>query len=211
MLSPDVRQDTRAVDMTGRKRIQRFIFLGLLLVTSACGGNNKPPSTVLDACRIKSERPQWYKAMQRTEQRWGVPVSVQMATIARESSFKHDARPMKKVGSSIFSRKVPRSSALGYAQAIDGTWDWYRADTGQRRADRTDFADSSDFIGWYMNQNARANGVAQNDAYNQYLAYHDGIAGFARGSYQNKAWLPSVARDVEAWATRYEVQLQNCR
>ena len=89
-------------------------------------------------------------------------------------------------------------------------WDDYRAATGRRGADRDDFADSSDFIGWYMNGAARVNGVPLHDAYNQYLAYHEGKAGFARGSYRKKAWLPPVARDVEAWATLYEKQLQSC-
>ena len=164
----------------------------------------------MDACRIQSERPHWFKAMRRTEARWGVPVSVQLATIARESSFQHDARPTRRVGSWIFARDVPRSSAYGYAQAIDGTWDGYRSETGRRGADRDDFADSADFIGWYMHGNARVNGVPVNDAYNQYLAYHEGKAGYARGSYRNKAWLPTVARDVEAWAAVYEQQLRTC-
>jgi hypothetical protein len=75
-----------------------------------------------DACRMQSERPQWFQAMRKTEDRWGVPVSVQLATIARESSFRHDARPVKRIGSGWFSREVPRSSAYGYAQALDGTW-----------------------------------------------------------------------------------------
>lgn len=197
--------------MTGKRRWKRFVLLGLVLFAGACSGNNRPPSSVTDACRMKTERPQWFQAMEQTERKWGVPVSVQMATISRESSFRHDAQPMKRVGSSIFSREVPRSSAYGYSQALDGTWDWYRSDTGRTRASRSDFSDSSDFIGWYMNQNARTNGVSQRDAYRQYLAYHDGITGYARGSYRNKAWLPTVARDVEAWANRYEVQLQTCR
>jgi hypothetical protein len=159
---------------------------------------------------MQTERPEWFKAMRATEQRWGVPVSVQLATIARESSFRHDARPTKRIGSGIFSREVPRSSAYGYAQAIDGTWEWYLKDTGRRRAARDDFADSSDFIGWYMNLNSRMNHVPLHDAYNQYLAYHEGKAGFARGTYRKKAWLPGVARDVEAWAVRYDQQLSGC-
>ena len=61
-----------------------------------------------------------------------------------------------------------------------------------------------------MNANSRVNGVSVHDTYNQYLAYHEGKAGFARGSYRKKAWLPPVARDVEAWATLYEQQLQSC-
>jgi hypothetical protein len=48
------------------------------------------------------------------------------------------------------------------------------------------------------------------DAYNQYLAYHEGKAGYARGTYRRKSWLPAVARDVQTWATRYEAQLRTC-
>ncbi len=105
---------------------------------------------------------------------------------------------------------MPLSSAYGYSQAIDGTWDGYLRETGRRRADRGDFADSSDFIGWYMNSNSRVNGVPLQDAYHQYLAYHEGKAGYARGSYRQKAWLPGVARDVQAWSAIYDQQLRAC-
>ena len=194
----------------GRGRERRLALLAVLgLILTACG-HEKPPSSVVDACRMQTERPKWFDAMRRTEQKYGVPVAVQLATIARESSFRHDARPTKHVGSGIFSRDVPLSSAYGYAQAIDGTWDDYREATGRRGADRDDFADASDFIGWYMNEAARVNGLAPHDAYNQYLAYHEGKAGYARGSYKAKAWLPGVARDVESWAVVYQTQLRTC-
>jgi hypothetical protein len=194
----------------GNGRGRRIVLIAAMALVTACSGNHKPPSTTVDACRMQAERPEWFKAMRKTEARWGVPVSVQLATIARESSFQHDARPVKRIGSGIFSREVPRSSAYGYAQALDGTWDDYRSSTGRRGADRDDFADSSDFIGWYMHGSARVNGMALHDAYNQYLAYHEGKAGYARGSYRGKAWLPPVARDVQAWATLYQMQLQTC-
>jgi hypothetical protein len=58
---------------------------------------------------MQSERPHWFKAMERTQAKYGVPVSVQLATIARESSFRHDARPTKTVGSWPFRREVQRS------------------------------------------------------------------------------------------------------
>jgi hypothetical protein len=194
----------------GQARGLGLALFAMVALLGACSGGDKPPSTVADACRMQSERPQWFKAMKRTEQKWGVPVSVQLATIARESSFRHDAQPTRRIGSGWFSREVPRSSAYGYAQALEGTWDDYREDTGRRGADRDDFADSSDFIGWYMHGAARVNGVPLHDAYNQYLAYHEGKAGFARGSYRKKAWLPPVARDVAGWAAVYERQLQSC-
>lgn len=194
----------------GNGRGRRFALIAVLAILSGCSGHQKPPSTTVDACRMQAERPEWFKAMRRTEQRWGVPVSVQLATIGRESSFQHDARPVKRIGSGIFSREVPRSSAYGYAQALDGTWDDYRRATGRRGADRDDFADASDFIGWYMNGSARVNGMPLHDSYNQYLAYHEGKAGYARGTYRKKAWLPAVARDVESWAARYDAQLRTC-
>lgn len=184
--------------------------LALCAVLTACGGPESPPSTVIDACRMQQEKPGWFAAMRKTEDKWGVPVAVQLATIARESSFQADARPTKRVGSGIFSRDVPLSSAYGYAQAIDGTWDGYMSETGRYWADRDDFSDASDFIGWYMNSNTRVNGVSMSDAYNQYLAYHEGKAGFARGSYRKKAWLPGVARDVQNWAQVYNTQLMTC-
>jgi hypothetical protein len=194
----------------GNGRGRRFVLIAALAIHSACSGHQKPPSTTVDACRMQSERPEWFKAMRRTEARWGVPVSVQLATIGRESSFQHDARPVKRIGSGIFSREVPRSSAYGYAQALDGTWDDYRSATGRRGADRDDFADASDFIGWFMSGSTRVNGMALHDSYNQYLAYHEGKAGYARGTYRSKAGLPAVARDVQIWAARYDAQLRTC-
>ncbi|TPE52719.1 lytic transglycosylase [Amaricoccus solimangrovi] len=190
--------------------MRRFASIAAILILTSCSGHDAPPSTVADACRMQQERPHWFSAMKDTQARWGVPVSVQLATISRESSFQYDAQPMKKVGSGIFSRRVPRSSAYGYSQALDGTWEWYMRDTGRSGADREDFADSSDFIGWYMNLNSRLNGVPLNDAYNQYLAYHEGKTGYAKGTWRRKAWLPAVARDVQSWAERYEQQLRLC-
>lgn len=194
----------------GKGRGRPLALLIICAILSACGGPEAPPTTVADACRMQEEKPRWFAAMRNTEEKWGVPVSVQLATIARESSFRADARPTKRVGSGLFSRDVPLSSAYGYAQAIDGTWQGYMSETGRSGADRDDFSDSSDFIGWYMNSNARVNGVPVTDAYNQYLAYHEGKAGYARGSYRKKTWLPGVARDVQNWAAIYQKQLTTC-
>jgi hypothetical protein len=108
--------------MAGSLRFPAFALFGLCLILSGCGGNETPPSTVIDACRMQTERPHWFKAMRETEAKWGVPVSVQLATIARESAFVADARPTRTERHMLFfEREVPRSSAYGYAQAIDGT------------------------------------------------------------------------------------------
>ena len=75
----------------GHGRERRLALFAVLAMLSACG-HEKPPTSVADACRMQSERPQWFAAMRKTEAKYGVPVSVQLATIARESSFVADAQ-----------------------------------------------------------------------------------------------------------------------
>ncbi|MCB2130933.1 MAG: lytic transglycosylase, partial [Rhodobacteraceae bacterium] len=71
----------------------------------------------------------------KTESRWGVPVAVQMATIYQESKFIGNAKTPRKFALGVIPMGR-QSSAFGYSQAIDGTWDDYRAATGRRGASR---------------------------------------------------------------------------
>ena len=191
---------------------RRTLFLGAMCTLAAgCGQREfSAPRSLDDACALGRERPQYMRAMQRTERRWGVPVHVQMATFHQESRLVGDARPPFRYALEV----IPMgrmSSALGYSQALDGTWEEYLADTGNRRARRTDIDDAADFMGWYMNLTRERNGIPLTDARNQYLAYHEGHAGYARGSYNAKPWLLGVADRVAARAETYRVQLQSCR
>lgn len=183
--------------------------LALCALLAACATSG-PPSRQDNACEIFEQRPQWYRAALKSAERWGAPVSIQMAIIWKESSFRADARPPKTY---TFFGLIPtgrQSSAYGYAQAIDGTWDWYLDEAGRWGADRDDFDDATDFVGWYMNKTRQVNGVSMGDAYNQYLAYHEGHTGYRRGSYRNKAWLLRAARRVADQADRYATQLRSC-
>ncbi|MSU89467.1 lytic transglycosylase [Rhodobacteraceae bacterium 2CG4] len=190
--------------------MSRYALLLLLVALTACAGASQgPPDNVENACEIKRERPSWYRAMKATENRWGVPVHVQMATLYQESTF----RPRARTPRTFFLGFIPTgrvSSAYGYAQAIDGTWDWYRDETGRRSARRDRFYDASDFMGWYMSKTTKQSGVDPADAYRQYLAYHEGHAGFARGSYTAKPWLVNTAARVQARSTKYSEQLRYC-
>ena len=104
-----------------------------------------------------------------------------------------------------------QSSAYGYSQALDGTWDEYRRETGKRSAKRDRIRDATDFMGWYMNKSREKNGIPLTDARNQYLAYHEGNTGYARGTYRSKTWLLRVASKVEARSQMYQTQLATCR
>ncbi len=183
----------------------------LMLILASCGGGHQAPPRDLDnACSIVQQRPKYVKAFKATERRWGVPVHVQMATIYQESKFRGNARtPYRYVLGVIPMGR--QSSAYGYSQALDGTWDEYRQKTGRRGAKRDRMRDASDFMGWYMNQSREKNGIALSDARNQYLAYHEGHTGYARGTYNNKSWLLRVAGEVDARASLYEAQLSACR
>ncbi|UUV05624.1 MULTISPECIES: lytic transglycosylase [Ruegeria] len=187
-----------------------FVLLGVLLLASCGGGSKQPPSRLNDACSIAREKPDFIKAFKNTERKWGVPVHVQMATIYQESRYKHDARTPHRYVLGVIPMGR-QSSAYGYGQALDGTWEQYQRETGKRRAKRDRIRDASDFIGWYMNKSYERNGIHPSDTRNQYLAYHEGHTGYARGSYNNKSWLLNVANDVDARARLYQAQLANCR
>lgn len=190
-----------------------ILSLTIVLALAACGsrggGNFSAPRNLENACLMERERPQYFAAMRATERRWGIPLPVQMAIIHAESRFIGDARTPVRYTLGVIPMGR-QSSALGYSQALDGTWDEYVRETGNRRASRTNIADATDFVGWYNNKTRERNGIALTDARNLYLAYHEGHTGFARGSYNAKPWLLGVADRVASRAAMYDQQLRSC-
>lgn len=187
--------------------------LVIVLLAASCGGgggSGKAPRNLDNACSILGQRPGYIRAFRATERKWSVPVAVQMAIIYQESKFIPDARTPVRYSLGV----IPvgrQSSAFGYSQALDGTWDEYRRATGNRSARRDDIRDATDFMGWYMNGTRKALGISLSDARNQYLAYHEGRTGYKRGTYRGKAWLMRVASEVEDRAIVYDAQLRTCR
>jgi hypothetical protein len=185
----------------------------MIVATLAACGNGRgtsAPRSLDNACALLKERPTYYRAFKATERRRGVPVHVQMAVIYQESKFKSDARTPFRYSLGVIPRGR-QSSAYGYAQALDGTWKEYQRKEGKRMARRNNIRDASDFMGYYMNISRERNGISLHDARNQYLAYHEGHSGFARGTYRNKAWLMRVSREVGQRADMYKAQLASCR
>ncbi len=189
-----------------------FHALALIAALGSCsgGGYGSAPRGLDDACAILKERPEYRRAFKRTERNWGVPMPILMAIIYQESKFISDNRPPHQYALGV----IPigrQSSALGYSQALDGTWKEYQQERGGRGANRENIRDATDFMGWYMAQTVEETGVAINDTRNQYLAYHDGRTGFLRGTYKRKPWLVRIAGEVEARAVLYDAQLKACR
>ncbi len=190
--------------------MSRLLRLGILLLLVSCaGGNNSAPRNLDNACSILEQRPKYHAAMKRAERAWGVPVHVQMATIYQESKFIGNAKTPHRFALGIIPMGR-QSSAYGYSQALDGTWDDYVKSTRRFGARRNKITDATDFIGWYMDQSEKKLGISKWDATSQYLAYHEGHAGFSRGSHNEKAWLLRVAAEVGARAELYQRQLIAC-
>lgn len=182
----------------------------VLLLASCGGGNYKAPRNLDDACAILSQRPTYWRAMKKAERRWGVPVSVQMAAIYQESKFIGNARTPHRFALGVIPMGR-QSSAYGYSQALDSTWEEYQHEEGGRRARRDRIEDATDFMGWYMHNSTEKLGISKSDAEAQYLAYHEGRTGYVNQSHLDKPWLVEVAAAVGARAVLYEAQLNYCR
>ena len=187
------------------------MFFSLFALAFILGGCSvSPPKQPDDLCAIFFEKDDWYDAAVDMNEEYGVPIHVPMAMMYQESSFKAQAQPPKDY---ILFGLIPWgrvSSAYGYSQAKTMTWEDYINATGNSGADRDDFADAVDFMGWFISQSHRINGVSKWDAYAQYLNYHEGWGGYKRQTYNKKRWLVGVANKVKARSLKYAGQLKQC-
>ncbi|MBD1203881.1 MAG: lytic transglycosylase [Rhodobacteraceae bacterium] len=181
----------------------------LMLLASCGGGNYSAPRNLDNACALAAERPQYFRAMKNTERRWGIPIHVQMATFHQESKFIGNARTPHRYALGIIPMGR-QSSAYGYSQALDGTWEEYEEAVGRWGARRDRIDDAADFMGWYMDISTQRLGISKWDAQAQYLAYHEGRTGYANQSYLGKPWLMDVSAKVAERAEMYRAQLTSC-
>ncbi len=188
-------------------RIRFVLIVALSLVLSGCFST--PAVQVSNICNLMDEEVSWYRSVKESEKKYGAPAHVQLAIMYQESHFASDAKPPREKLFGVVPWFRP-SSAYGFAQAKDETWEWYQLKTGNHDADRDDFDDAADFVGWYINQSNKRSGISKTDTYNQYLAYHEGHGGFNRKTYSAKPWLIKVAKGVEKNAKRYKEQLNQC-
>ncbi len=185
----------------------RLLLIVLLLGVAGC--TTSPPSDVNNICSIFREKDDWYGDAVDAREEWGSPIPVMMAIMHQESRFVAKARPPRKKILGFIPGPRP-SDAYGYSQAKKSTWKGYKRSAGNYGADRDDFADAIDFIGWYNPQSYKRNRINKADTYRLYLAYHEGHGGYSRASYKKKGWLMDVARKVERQANTYSGQLKSC-
>ena len=180
-----------------------------LVAWMLAGCFSTPPIEVQNVCALLDEEVRWYRALKRSEKKWGVDKSLQLAFIYQESRFASDAKPARDKLFGVIPWFRP-SSAYGFAQVKDETWRWYKNKTGNSGADRDDFSDATDFIGWYVSYHHKRLGIKKNDVYRQYLAYHEGQGGFQKKTHLKKDWLLKTAKLVAYRAKKYKEQLNTC-
>lgn len=186
----------------------RALALLLPLLLGACA--TRPPQNPDNLCAIFDDKRGWYEDARKAEKAWGTPIPVTMAFVHQESRFSSKARPPRKKILGFIPGPRP-SDSYGYSQALGSTWEAYQRSAGRYGADRDDFGDAVDFVGWYNHQSVQRNGIRRDDAYRLYLAYHEGHGGYERGTWRNKDWLQGVARKVADRTKRYSAQLGSCR
>ena len=185
--------------------IKKSLIFFLIFFISAC---SSIPKNASNSCSIFEEKYLWYKHTIKTEKKWGTPVYLQLAIIKMESSFDRFAKPPRQKLFKVVPYKRP-SSSFGYSQAVKGTWKQYKEETGNKLATRTRFKDSVDFIGWYTNKTEKILKVSKNDAFKQYIAYHEGWGNFK--NYKSNKKIINLAKKVEKQSNIYKQQLLKCK
>lgn len=187
--------------------VWKLSIIALLLVQCACQ-HSLPTSDINNACALFNEKFDWYRYHHKARREHGIPIWLQLSFVHMESRFNPTAVPIKEMKNGVVTKTL--SSALGYAQALNGSWAEYTSARPSWKRSRTYYSDSIDFMGWYLHRCHLKAGVAKNDPYNMYLCYHEGISGYKKGSYKQKKAIIAYAKKTDLLARKYYKQLQQC-
>lgn len=180
----------------------------LVGLVSSCMSLRQPSNTA-NLCTIFAEKSFWYRHALNAEKQWNIDKALLMAVIKQESSFVRTARPprLRILGFIPWTRPT---TAYGYAQAINETWSDYKERNNRPLANRTNFRDAIDFVGWYLDMAATSTSVSRTDARRLYLMYHEGVAGYQSGKWKNNKVVLVAATKVDETAKDFYAQLEDC-
>ena len=185
--------------------LKNKLILLIFFLLTAC---SSIPNNTANSCLIFDQRYLWYKHTKQVEKKWGTPIHIQLAIIKMESNFDWLAKPARQKIFKVIPYKRP-SSSFGYSQAVKGTWEQYKKETGNNLATRVRFKDSVDFIGWYTNKTESILNISKKDAFKQYIAYHEGWGNFKY--YKKNKKVIGLANKVKKQSEIYKKQLVKCK
>lgn len=194
----------------------RSFGLGFIILASSLGLSGcvtVTPSKRDNICEVLSQKSgffnRWPQVTAAVSREFNIPAPILLATIYVESTFRSEARPPRNSLLGLIPWKRP-SSAYGYAQALDLTWQGYIKKTGRRYANRRSFHDSIHFIGWYHDTSARRHNVNRNDAQALYIMYHLGNGQPTHLRAQLPSGVKQAAIRFEEAVELYKKQLKIC-
>ena len=185
--------------------LKNKLLLLIFFLLTAC---SSIPNNTANSCLIFDQKYLWYKHTKNVEKKWGTPIYIQLAIIKMESDFDWLAKPARQKIFKVIPYKRP-SSSFGYSQAVKGTWEQYKKETGNNLATRVRFKDSVDFIGWYTNKTESILNISKKDAFKQYIAYHEGWGNFKY--YKKNKKVIGLDNKVKKQSEIYKKQLVKCK
>lgn len=168
-----------------------------------------PAVSSYQICALYQQDFDRYRYTHESEKKWHIDKSIQMSLMHQESGFRPLARPTRSYLFGIIPWSV-QSSALGYSQALVGTWSDYEKASPSFIRSRVLFKDAADFVGWYLNRCVEKAGIPRHDISRLYLCYHEGIGGYTRGTYKKKTWLVERAKKLVSTNKLAQKQLAEC-
>lgn len=158
-------------------------------------------------CRVLKTNWGWSRSLKKVSKRYDISPGLLLSIIYHESGFKPYARPKRDKLLGVIPWQMKTS--FGYGQIKDETWKWYQGHNPGWFQSRTNFSDTLHFIGWYYQLFLTK---AQSDLIQRdfYLAYHEGLGGYSRGSYDGNEWLLNKANSVVLRAEMYNEALKDC-
>jgi hypothetical protein len=194
---------------TRRRPVGPWAFSAACLLLASC--TTTPPRNVDDACAIFAEYGDWFADAKAASQRWGCRSRYCWRSSIRNRPFAPTPEPPRTWYLGFIPGPRP-SSAYGYSQALDGTWDRYTAATGNVMAP---IATSSP-MPWISSAGtstkppcATASPNVATPITNIWLITK-ARAALPRALTGKKPWLMERARKVSRQAARYGSQLARC-
>ena len=173
-------------------RMKKLIFYAVLPMCGYMGA--------IDISKFYLEHPGWYQRHAQIAERSNVSMAEALSIIEIESGFHPNASGGWFWG--FFNK--PKSSAKGYAQALDGAWSDYLQARGHRLSSRYDYMSSVEFVHWYIDK--YANKFREHNPIEHYLLYYNGPGNYAKGHLSNH----KKAEQVAKLALSFDQALKGC-
>lgn len=186
------------------RKLLVLVFSFVALALSAC--STTPPSNPNNLCSVFQEKDSWYVAAHKVRKKYNVPINVATAILYEDSNF----FSTKKDNESWFFFIPYSKDSQSSDQTISLYWDNYLEEEGNFFSSEDNFEDALDFIGWYIAKTSQYNNIDYNDAYNQYLNYHEGWQNYKIKTYLEKIWLLEKANNVKQRSDEFKEQLLKC-